>query len=259
MCCWRRPATAIAPCRSRCLKEEAGKLLLVDGEHCGRGFGEDACGRRPRPGNHRRPGVGVPAATEAGRGRHRGAHQERCATAAPNYPPIDVDKAVAWCQGKTGKELAPSQRVALRQALSTRALIITGRAGSRQDNAGQRHPAASCGQRRSGACSVRPTGRAAKRLSEATGVEAKTIHRLLEVSLPRAASPATKRRPLDCDLLVVDEVLDGGCDADEPPAPGAACVRQPAAGGRRGSVAFGRPGHGAAEHHRAAASCRLCA
>jgi exodeoxyribonuclease V alpha subunit len=38
-----------------------------------------------------------------------------------------------------------------------------------------------------------PTGRAAKRMTEQTGVEAKTIHRLLEVSPKQAASPATRR------------------------------------------------------------------
>ena len=43
-----------------------------------------------------------------------------------SYPPIDLEKAVAWCRKKTGKELASSQRAALRQALSTRGLIITG-------------------------------------------------------------------------------------------------------------------------------------
>jgi predicted ATPase len=47
----------------------------------------------------------------------------------PNFPPIDIDKAVAWCQGKTGKQLAPSQQAALRQALSSRVLIITGDPG----------------------------------------------------------------------------------------------------------------------------------
>jgi ATP-dependent exoDNAse (exonuclease V) alpha subunit len=50
-----------------------------------------------------------------------------------------------------------------------------------------------------------PTGRAAKRMSEATGLQARTIHRLLETD---PASGGLKRReasPLDCDLLVADE------------------------------------------------------
>ncbi len=46
-----------------------------------------------------------------------------------NYPAIDADKAIEWCQGKTGKELAPSQREALKQALTSRVLVITGGPG----------------------------------------------------------------------------------------------------------------------------------
>jgi len=50
-----------------------------------------------------------------------------------------------------------------------------------------------------------PTGRAAKRLSEATGVQAKTIHRLLEVQPATGRFTRNEANPLDCDLLVVDE------------------------------------------------------
>jgi len=45
------------------------------------------------------------------------------------FPAIDLDKAVGWCQDKTGKELAPSQWEALKLALTSRALIITGGPG----------------------------------------------------------------------------------------------------------------------------------
>jgi exodeoxyribonuclease V alpha subunit len=50
-----------------------------------------------------------------------------------------------------------------------------------------------------------PTGRAAKRMTEATGVEAKTIHRLLEVDPKAGGFKRNADNPLDCDLLVVDE------------------------------------------------------
>jgi exodeoxyribonuclease V alpha subunit len=50
-----------------------------------------------------------------------------------------------------------------------------------------------------------PTGRAAKRLSESTGLEAKTIHRLLETDPRTGAFRRNDEAPLDCDLLVVDE------------------------------------------------------
>src|SRR5437899_12574928 len=50
-----------------------------------------------------------------------------------------------------------------------------------------------------------PTGRAAKRLTEATGFEAKTIHRLLEVDPKTRGFKRGNDNPLDCELLVVDE------------------------------------------------------
>ena len=50
-----------------------------------------------------------------------------------------------------------------------------------------------------------PTGRAAKRLSESTGLEAKTIHRLLETDPRTGSFRRNETEPLNCDLLVVDE------------------------------------------------------
>jgi len=50
-----------------------------------------------------------------------------------------------------------------------------------------------------------PTGRAAKRMNEATGFEAKTIHRLLEVDPRTGGFRRDSENPLDCDLLVIDE------------------------------------------------------
>jgi exodeoxyribonuclease V alpha subunit len=50
-----------------------------------------------------------------------------------------------------------------------------------------------------------PTGRAAKRMTEATGFEAKTIHRLLEVDPKTGGFKRGDDNPLDCDLLVIDE------------------------------------------------------
>jgi exodeoxyribonuclease V alpha subunit len=50
-----------------------------------------------------------------------------------------------------------------------------------------------------------PTGRAAKRMSEATGQEAKTIHRLLEYRPQKGGFQKNEKAPLDCDILIVDE------------------------------------------------------
>ncbi len=50
-----------------------------------------------------------------------------------------------------------------------------------------------------------PTGRATKRLSESTGPEAKTLHRLLEIHPTNGEFKRNEESPLDCDVLVVDE------------------------------------------------------
>lgn len=121
----------------------------------------------------------------------------------PNYPPIDVEKAIAWAATKTGKDLGDSQKEAVRSAFKHRAMVITGGPGVGKTTLVNTILAIVRAKKvRCLLCA--PTGRAAKRLSESTGLEAFTIHRLLEVQPGRGFS-RDATRPLECDLLVVDE------------------------------------------------------
>jgi exodeoxyribonuclease V alpha subunit len=121
-----------------------------------------------------------------------------------NYPPIDIDKAIAWSEQRTGKTLAPTQRSALCQALTSRILVITGGPGvGKTTLLNSILLILRAKQVKCYLCA--PTGRAAKRLAETTGLSAKTIHRLLEVEPGRGGFIRNETNPLRCDLLVVDE------------------------------------------------------
>ena len=116
---------------------------------------------------------------------------------------IDSQAALAWVERKMGFELATAQREAIRQALTQKVLVVTGGPGVGKttivrgilDIFSAKHLRCACA----------PTGRAAKRLAEATGREAKTIHRLLEFDPALRDFKRQRHNPLELDLLVVDE------------------------------------------------------
>src|SRR3712207_2798917 len=128
----------------------------------------------------------------------------RLAAGAPPWPAIDAEKAIPWVEGRTGLGLAESQQAAVRLALASKVLVITGGPGggkTRLVNSILRILAAKgVGMPRGS-----PTGRAAKRRSESTGREARTIHRLLETDPKEGGFKRDEHTPLDCDRLVVDE------------------------------------------------------
>jgi exodeoxyribonuclease V alpha subunit len=109
-----------------------------------------------------------------------------------------------WVEKQICLALAESQVAAIRLALISKVLVMTGGPGVGKTTivkAILRILAA----KGTGLLLCAPTGRAAKRMTEATGFEAKTIHRLLEVDPRGGGFRRGEDNPLDCGLLVVDE------------------------------------------------------
>ncbi len=129
---------------------------------------------------------------------------QELAQGAPPWGTINAERAIAWVEQRLGLELATSQKAAVELALASKLLVITGGPGVGKTtliNAILRILAAK--KLRIQLCA--PTGRAAKRMAEATGLEAKTIHRLLEFDPAAYGFRRGPELPLECDLLVVDE------------------------------------------------------
>ena len=122
----------------------------------------------------------------------------------PPWPLIDQIKALPWVEAQLGVTLAPGQRDAVRLALSSKVLVITGGPGVGKTTIIRSilHILKAKGVT---PLLAAPTGRAAKRLGESTGLEAKTIHRLLEFDPKEGGFLRGNDLPLDCDLLVLDE------------------------------------------------------
>ncbi|MEV7834737.1 ATP-dependent RecD-like DNA helicase [Streptomyces subrutilus] len=121
----------------------------------------------------------------------------------PGFGDVDWDKALGWLAGRTGATLAPEQRDAVKLALTRRVAVLTGGPGCGKSFT-VRSIVELARAKKARVVLAAPTGRAAKRLAELTGAEASTVHRLLELK-PGGDAAYDRERPLDADLVVVDE------------------------------------------------------
>lgn len=117
---------------------------------------------------------------------------------------IAADKAIAWVQENLSIRLAERQVEAVRCAAGSKVMVLTGGPGTGKTTI-IRAILRIFSALRARILLAAPTGRAAKRMGEATGREARTIHRLLEYSPRKGGFQKNDASPLECDLLVVDE------------------------------------------------------
>jgi exodeoxyribonuclease V alpha subunit len=116
----------------------------------------------------------------------------------------EPEKEIAAFETSAGIKLSPAQKDAVLKATREKLLVITGGPGTGKTTL-VTAIIRILETRGSRVSLCAPTGRAAKRMSEATGREARTIHRLLEYSPQQGRFLRTKENPLACDTLIVDE------------------------------------------------------
>jgi len=129
----------------------------------------------------------------------------RLSEAKEPEPPIDGEKAIPWVEEKTGHKLSPSQHEALKIALRSRAVVITGGPGVGKTTLVQSLLKILTAKKLKCILAA-PTGRAAQRMAEATSLEASTLHRLLEFQPARGGFQRNASNPLEGDVVVIDEV-----------------------------------------------------
>jgi exodeoxyribonuclease V alpha subunit len=117
---------------------------------------------------------------------------------------IDLDRALDWFEKRERIALAREQRQAVRSGLTRKVLVITGGPGTGKTTL-VRGIVQILEKKQQKVLLAAPTGRAAKRLAEATGAEAATLHRLLEFNPKTRQFDRNREHPLACDLLIVDE------------------------------------------------------
>ena len=125
-------------------------------------------------------------------------------TGRPRHDIQNVDQAVEWASNKLQLDLAPEQADAIKMGLGQKVSVITGGPGTGKSTI-LKTLLLILGQKGVVAKLAAPTGRAAKRLTEASGREAKTIHRLLEYDGTIRNFKRNRDNPLKADMVIIDE------------------------------------------------------
>jgi len=154
---------------------------------------------------HTARGVTLLALRSLERSESRAAQRLALLTATPpRIGAIDAERAIAWFESRHSLSLAEGQKDAIRRAADSKILVLTGGPGT-----GKTTIVSAIleifSEKRARILLASPTGRAARRLAEATAREAKTIHRMLEWNPAKGGFARNDEHPLEADLVVVDE------------------------------------------------------
>ena len=117
---------------------------------------------------------------------------------------IDAGVSIKWVEEQTAVSLSQTQKQAIEIALTSKVLVITGGPGVGKTTL-VNSILKILDTKKLRIALAAPTGRAAKRLFECTGMEAKTLHRLLETNPIKGGFSKNEDSPLACDLLIIDE------------------------------------------------------
>ena len=196
------------------LLQQAQKILECDREILSDALQRMAAARRVVAENLGLPSEALPAALPQERAVYLPAlltaedgiveQISRLRRASRALPAVDAETAAARAQKALSITLAPKQAEAITRALTEKLLVITGGPGTGKTTI-QRALISVLSSLGARTLLAAPTGRAAKRLGEATGQEARTIHRLLEYMPREKRFRRGQEEPLECDALVVDE------------------------------------------------------